>query len=135
MPRLKSVTRGDLVVRRVKHGRGHAYLDVDGQPWPRGELRDRALHLGIPPAWTDVRVAPDPQMHIQACGVDAAGRVQYIYHPDWEARRVRKKQKQLALLTAALPRIRRHVHADLAAEAGSKTLALAIGVALIDRTA
>ncbi|MGN6157512.1 MAG: DNA topoisomerase IB [Devosia sp.] len=135
MPRLKTVKRDDLIVRRVRHGRGHAYLDAGGNPWPRGELRDRALHLGIPPAWTDVRIAPEPHMHIQACGIDAAGRVQYIYHSDWEARRTRKKQRQLALLTAALPRIRRHVHDDLGAEAGSKTLALAIGVALIDRTA
>jgi len=58
-----------------------------------------------------------------------------IYHPDWEARRTRKKQKQLALLTSALPRIRRRVNEDLEAETGSRTLALAIGVALIDRTA
>ena len=135
MARLKTVSRDDLIVRRVRHGRGHAYLDAEGRPWPPGELRDRALHLGIPPAWTEVRIAPEPQMHIQACGIDAAGRVQYIYHPDWEARRTRKKQKQLALLTEALPRIRRRVNEDLAAEAGSKALALAIGVALIDRTA
>jgi DNA topoisomerase I len=135
MPRLKTVTRDQLVVRRVRHGTGHAYLDADGKSWPRGELRDRALHLGIPPAWTDVRVAPEPNMHIQACGTDAAGRVQYIYHPDWEARRTRRKQKQLAMLTEALPRIRRRVNEDLAAKTGSKTLALAIGVALIDRTA
>ena len=44
-------------------------------------------------------------------------------------------QKQLALLTEALPRIRRRVNEDLEAQAGSRTLALAIGVALIDRTA
>ena len=133
--RLKTIRRDDLVVRRVRHGRGHAYFDAEGKPWPVGELRDRVLHLGIPPAWTEVRVAPDPKMHIQACGIDAAGRVQYIYHPDWEARRTRRKQRQLALLTEALPRIRRKVHEDLEAETGSKTLALAIGVALIDRTA
>ena len=71
-------------------------------------LRER-LHLTIPPAWTDVHVAPLPNMHIQACGVDAAGRVQYIYHPDWEARRARHKQKQLSMLAAALPKIRRRV--------------------------
>jgi DNA topoisomerase I len=133
--RLKRVSRDDLVVRRVRHGRGHAYLDADGKTWPKGELRDRALHLGIPPAWTEVHVAPEPNMHIQACGLDAAGRVQYIYHPDWEARRTAKKQKQLALLTEALPRIRRRVNHDLEADTGSRTLALAIGVALIDRTA
>src|SRR3954462_1255485 len=125
MPRLKSVTRDALTVRRVKHGAGHAYLSAEGKPWPRGELRDRALHLGIPPAWSDVRIAPDPLMHIQACGVDAAGRTQYIYHQDWEVRRARRKQRQLALLTGALPRIRRRVNEDLEAETGSRVLALA----------
>src|SRR5690606_24583387 len=133
--RLKRVSRDALIVRRVRHGRGYAYQDADGKTWPAGELRERALHLGIPPAWTEVRVAPEPNMHIQACGLDAAGRVQYIYHPDWESRRVLKKQRQLALLTAALPKIRRRVAEDLEAEAGSRTLALAIGVAMIDRTA
>jgi DNA topoisomerase I len=133
--RLKTVARDELIVRRVRHGRGHAYFDSDGEQWPAGELRDRALHLGIPPAWTEVRIAPEPQMHIQACGIDAAGRVQYIYHPDWEARRTRRKQRHLTLLTEALPRIRRRVNEDLDAEAGTRTLALAIGVALIDRTA
>ena len=133
--RLKRVSRDALIVRRVRHGRGYAYQDADGKTWPAGELRERALHLGIPPAWTEVRVAPEPNMHIQACGLDAAGRVQYIYHPDWESKRVLKKQRQLALLTAALPKIRRRVAEDLEAEAGSRTLALAIGVAMIDRTA
>jgi DNA topoisomerase-1 len=133
--RLKRISRDALVVHRVRHGRGYAYLDADGKRWPAGELRDRALHLGIPPAWTDVRIAPLPNMHIQACGTDAAGRVQYIYHPDWEKKRTLKKQRQLALLTGALPKIRRRVSDDLEAEAGSKTLALSIGVAVIDRTA
>lgn len=82
-----------------------------------------------------MRIAASPVGHIQAMGTDAAGRLQYIYHPDWEARRARKKQQQLTLLTAALPRIRRRVRDDLEAETGSKELALAIGVALIDRTA
>jgi DNA topoisomerase-1 len=135
MTRLKTVSRDDLAVRRVRHGRGHAYFDAGGKPWPRGELRERAMHLGIPPAWTEVQIAPEPNMHIQACGIDAAGRIQYIYHPDWEARRTRKKQKQLALLATALPKIRRRVNEDLEAETGSRALALAIGVALIDRTA
>lgn len=133
--RLKRVSRAALIVRRVRHGRGYAYQDDLGNSWPKGELRDRVLHLGIPPAWTEVRVAPQPNMHIQACGIDAAGRVQYIYHADWEAKRTLKKQQQLGLLTSALPRIRRRVNEDLDAEAGSRTLALAIGVALIDRTA
>lgn len=135
MPRLKRVGRDDLTIRRRRHGRTFGYTDADGELIRDPEIRERARGLAIPPAWIDVRIAANPRAHIQAFGTDAAGRLQYIYHPDWEARRVRHRQQQLGLLTAALPRIRRRVHDDLEAEAGSKQLALAIGVALIDRTA
>jgi len=135
MARLKRALREDLTVRRVRRGRGFGYVDADGAPVRDPEFYARARSLGIPPAWADVRVSPNPRHHIQALGTDAAGRMQYIYHPDWEARRTERKQHQLALLSQALPRIRRKVRDDLDAEAGSKRLALALGVALIDRTA
>ena len=135
MVRLKRVGREDLTIRRRRHGRTFGYIDADGELIRDADIRERARGLGIPPAWSEVRIAANPRAHIQACGTDAAGRLQYIYHPDWEARRVRRKQQQLTLLTAALPRIRRRVREDLEAEPGSRQLALAIGVALIDRTA
>src|SRR6218665_3844370 len=113
MPRLKRVSRDDLSIARQKRGRGFAYLRPNGVVVRDKALLARARHLGIPPAWHDVRIAPEPLAHIQACGLDDAGRVQYIYHPDWEARRARKKQKQLTLLTETLPRIRRRVRNDL----------------------
>jgi DNA topoisomerase-1 len=133
--RLKRVGRDDLTIRRRRHGRTFGFIDADGELIRDPEIRERARGLAIPPAWKDVRIAPNPLAHIQAFGTDAAGRLQYIYHPEWEARRTRHKQKQLALLTAALPRVRRRVRDDLESEGGSKQLALAIGVALIDRTA
>ena len=135
MPRLRHVSRGDLTIERRRRGKGYAFVDAEGGPYGDAEFRSRVKHLAIPPAWREVQLAADALAHIQACGLDEAGRVQYIYHPQWEARRSRRKQKQLALLAAALPRLRRRVREDLAAETGSKTLALAIGVALIDRTA
>lgn len=135
MPRLKHVSRGDLVIERRRHGRGYVFIDAEGNAVGDPEFRSRAKHLAIPPAWREVRLAAEPLAHIQVCGLDEAGRAQYIYHPDWERRRTRRKQKQLTLLAAALPRLRRRVREDLAAETGSKALALAIGVALIDRTA
>lgn len=134
MARLKRVGQDDLTIRRHRHGRSFGYADADGELIRDPETRDRARALGIPPAWTEVRIAASPRAHIQACGTDAAGRTQYIYHPEWEARRTRHKHQQLGLLSMALPRIRRHVRDDLEAEAGSRQLALAIGVALIDRT-
>lgn len=135
MARLKRAGRDDLTIARVRRGRGFSYVDAAGEALREMELVARIRALGIPPAWTDVRIARDRRHHIQALGKDAAGRLQYIYHPDWEERRSQRKQQHLALLSDALPRIRRRVRDDLEAEAGSKRLALALGVALIDRTA
>ncbi len=135
MVRLKRVGREDLTIRRVRHGRGFALRDPEGGKVTDAALYERVRGLGIPPAWQHVRVAMAANAHIQAVGEDAAGRLQYIYHPDWEARRTRHKQEQLTRLTEALPRIRRRVREDLGEPAGSKRLALALGVAMIDRTA
>jgi DNA topoisomerase-1 len=135
MPRLHRVTRDDLTIERRRNGSGHVFVDTSGHAIRSAELRSRVRALGIPPAWVMVQIAPDPLAQMQACGTDAAGRVQYIYHPEWEARRARRKQMQLTALSKALPRIRRRVSCDLEAEAGCKALALGIGVALIDRTA
>ncbi|HEY0920316.1 DNA topoisomerase IB [Devosia sp.] len=135
MARLRRVRRDDLTIARRRSGRGFTFLDAEGAPVGDAEFRARVRALAIPPAWQQVRIAAQANAHIQACGIDQAGRVQYIYHPDWEARRTRRKQRQLAALSAALPRIRRRVRRDLEAPSGSKELALAVGVALIDRTA
>ena len=135
MARLIRVSRDDLTVARRRNGKGYVLVDAAGRVVRDPRLRARVRALVIPPAWQSVRIAPDERAHIQACGTDDAGRVQYIYHPDWGARRARRKQRQLAALSDALPGIRRRVQRDLEAEAGSKTLALAIAVALIDRTA
>ena len=55
------------------------------------ELIDRIRALAIPPAWKDVWICPYPMGHIQATGMDAAGRKQYRYHDRWrEAARPRE---------------------------------------------
>jgi DNA topoisomerase-1 len=135
MARLVTVRRDALTIRRRRAGKGFCYLDGAGKLICDDELKLRAKALGIPPAWQDVRIAAHPRAHIQAMGRDAAGRLQYIYHPDWEEKRLARKQNQLALLTTALPAVRRRVSRDLGAAPGTPQLALAIAVALIDRTA
>jgi DNA topoisomerase-1 len=135
MARLLHATRDALTIKRLKRGRGFCYLDAGGNLVCDDGAKARFRALGIPPAWQDVRIAAHPRAHIQAMGRDAAGRLQYIYHPDWEEKRLSKKQNQLALLTTALPSVRRRVSRDLSAETGTPELALAIAVALIDRTA
>lgn len=134
MARLKIVTRDDLTIVRRRSGKGFTYLDASGKR-VSADTFSRARHLGIPPAWADVHIAENPRAHIQCCGTDEAGRVQYIYHSDWEVRRSERKRRRLDRLGLALPKIRRRVAKDLGAEAGSQTLALAIAVAMIDKTA
>lgn len=135
MTRLKRVGRDDLTVVRRRNGRGYCYVDSDGNRIKDPDFLDRVRSLRVPPAWQEVRIALNPQAHIQAFGSDTDGRVQYIYHPEWERRRIQRRQRQLAQLTEALPKLRRRVAADLTAEAGTRQLALALGVALLDRTA
>ena len=133
--RLRKVTRDDLTIVRKRRGRGFCFLDATGKLVCDAVFKQRMADLAIPPAWRDVHVAPRANDHIQCVGIDEAGRAQYIYHPDWEVRRSARKQRRLAALSAALPRIRRRVRKDLGAPVGSAELAQAIAVALIDRTA
>src|SRR6218665_2187652 len=133
--RLIRIGRDGLTLTRERRGKGFCYRDGDGALVSDRPTRERIRMLGIPPAWRDVRIAPNPKGHIQVLGVDEAGRDQYIYHPEWELRRDGKKQKRLAALTAVLPRLRRKIAEALSAETGSRDLALGIAVALIDKTA
>lgn len=135
MVRLVHAGPGALTIRRRRAGKGFCYVDAEGTPVRDADLKKRFASLGIPPAWDDVRIAVHPRAHIQALGKDAAGRQQYIYHPDWEEKRLAKKQNQLALLTTALPAVRRRVSRDLGAATGSVELALAVAIGIIDRTA
>ena len=73
MPRLRTVSTRDPGWTRVRHGRGHRYLDVDGRPLGAEEIA-RVKALVIPPAWRDVWISPFPNAHLQAVGTDEAGR-------------------------------------------------------------
>src|SRR5207245_662683 len=59
-----------------------------------------------PPAWKDVWICPWPNGHIQATGVDAAGRRQYRYHDEWRARRDAEKHERVLEIARQLPDVR-----------------------------
>ena len=88
----------------------------------------------IPPAWTDVWIAPDPLLHLQATGRDARGRKQYRYHAKWAARRGQQKYDHLLPFADALAAIRRQVSADLRRPPLTREWVLATVVRLLDRT-
>jgi DNA topoisomerase IB len=70
-------------IRRKGSGRGFFYLDAAGRRIEDGDTLERLHQLAIPPAWKEVWICPDPMGHIQATGIDAAGRKQYLYHDRW----------------------------------------------------
>jgi DNA topoisomerase I len=96
-------------MRRVRRGRGFSYEDERGNPIKAPEVLDRIRELAVPPAWKDVWLCPDPLGHLQATGVDAAGRRQYLYHPRWRERRDREKFERMLAFAELLPRLRRRL--------------------------
>jgi DNA topoisomerase-1 len=125
----------ELTVRRRRRGRGFEYVTGDGRPLRNARVLSRFSRLAVPPAYSEVRLAADERAHLQAVGRDAAGRLQYRYHPEWESVRNSRKARRLARLASALPAIRRHVGTCLAAKAPSRTFALAAVIELVARTA
>ncbi len=55
----------------------------------------------------------DPLGHLQATGLDAAGRKQYLYHERWRTHRDRAKFDSMLAVGQSLPRLRRRVSRDL----------------------
>jgi DNA topoisomerase-1 len=95
----------------------------------------RIRELVIPPAWEDVWICPDPNGHLQATGIDAAGRRQYLYHPRWREHRDRAKFEKMLRFADLLPGLRRRLAKTLAdADAGEprREIVLAAAIRLLD---
>jgi DNA topoisomerase IB len=117
--------------RRRRAGKGFAYYDTDGALIKDDRL-DRIRGLAIPPAWADVWICPWPNGHIQATGVDAAGRRQYRYHDAWRARRDAEKHERVLQIARQLPDVRDAVNAALRTRGLGRERVLAAAVRLLD---
>jgi DNA topoisomerase IB len=133
LPRLRRSSCAAPGIQRRRRGRGFDYRGHDGERIDDPEVLERIVKLAIPPAWKEVWVCMDPLGHLQATGIDAAGRKQYLYHERWRAHRDREKFDSMVAFGLALPRLRRRVVADLKqAEGLSRERVLACSVRLLD---
>jgi DNA topoisomerase I len=123
----------DLTIRRLKRGNGHSFVNHRGRAIKDAATLTRLKSLAVPPA--DVRYAQKPDAHLQAVGRDAAGRLQYRYHADWDKVRELRKARRLMRLVEALPRIRRNVGNRLSASKPTREFALSAVIELVARTA
>ena len=132
---LKLGDQNELTIRRIRRGKGYSFVRANGAHIRCARTIRRLHAMAVPPAYREVRYAPDPNSHLQAVGRDAAGRLQYRYHADWEKVREHRKAHRLAKLVAALPKIRRNVSMHLAGEEPTREFALSAVIELIARTA
>jgi DNA topoisomerase I len=119
-------------ISRRRRGGGFSYLDPEGGRVADEDTLGRIRELAIPPAWQEVWICGDPYGHIQATGLDEAGRKQYLYHERWQLRAAQRKFESMREFAAELPRLRRAVKKDLAREKMPRERALACAVRLLD---
>jgi DNA topoisomerase IB len=100
-------------ITRERTTDGIRYRHPSGAQITENETVLRISALGIPPAWKDVWISPDPLGHIQATGVDSRGRTQYRYHQVWLKRREAQKFEHMRRFAAALPALRSATLRDL----------------------
>ena len=133
MARLKRSDCSGTGLRRRRRGKGFEYLDEEGRRIADPDVLERIGELAIPPAWEDVWICPFPMGHIQATGVDAAGRKQYLDHQKWRERQDRKKFDAMTRFAQALPDMRARVEKDLRGKGITERRVLAASVRLLDR--
>jgi DNA topoisomerase-1 len=131
---LRYVTDARPGISRRRAGNGFVYTWPDGSRVDDPEHLARIRSLAVPPAWTDVWIAPVPNGHVQATGRDARGRKQYRYHPRWREVRDETKYERTIAFGEALPRIRARVEADLARAGLPREKVLATVVRFLETT-
>ena len=121
-------------ITRVGKPRHFCYRKPGGAHVQDAATLKRIRKLAIPPAWTDVWIAPTANAHIQATGRDARRRKQYRYHRDFIAVRDSSKYAHLVEFAKALPALRRRLKADLRRKRLPREKVMAAIVTLLEET-
>ncbi|MGF0116235.1 DNA topoisomerase IB [Promicromonospora sp. Marseille-Q5078] len=130
--RLRRVSASSPGYSRRPKGDGWVFLDVAGVPLDDEAEVARCTRLAVPPAWSDVWICRYADGHLQAFGRDDAGRGQYLYHEEWQARRARRKHDHVLDVGRRLPAARARVTRDLAAPGLGPRTVLALAFRLLD---
>jgi DNA topoisomerase-1 len=117
---------------RAGSRRHFRYLDVRGRRITEPAKLARIEALAIPPAWKDVWISPRPAATLQATGLDAAGRRQYLYHEEYRAAQEEAKFDKLVRFADALPSFRRAMSKHMELEPMSPEWTCAVAVRLIN---
>jgi DNA topoisomerase I len=117
---------------RAGSRRHFRYLDSRGRRITDPAKLERIESLAIPPAWKDVWISPRPGAKLQATGIDAAGRRQYLYHEDFRAAQEQAKFDKLVRFADALPTLREAMSDHMELEPMTPEWTCAVAVRLIN---
>ncbi|HTF81713.1 MAG TPA: hypothetical protein VL947_08305 [Cytophagales bacterium] len=131
---LRYVSDAGKGISRERTGETFTYRDGKGALITDEKTLARIKSLRIPPAWQQVWICPSAKGHLQATGIDAKARKQYIYHPDWSKARCENKFDKMYDFGKVLPKIRKEVEKDLKIKKLNRDKVLATVVGLLDHT-
>ncbi len=118
--------------RAGKTKKSFRYLTADGNKVTDEQQLQRIEALRIPPAWREVRISPSKNSSLQAIGIDALGRIQYLYHAKFSEKRKAQKFKKIVRFGEFLPALRRLTNEHIALEGFPRERVLAVIVRLIN---
>ncbi len=108
------------------------YLDSRGNRITDPVKLARIEALVIPPAWQEVWISPRSNAKLQATGVDAAGRRQYLYHPEYRAHQEQAKYDNLIRFAEKLSDMRGSMAEHMEKDATDRERVSAVAVRLIN---
>ena len=110
------------------------FFDQKGNRVKDADEVARIRALAIPPAYHDVWICPYANGHLQATGIDARGRKQYRYHPEWRSAKDTVKYHHVIAFGEALPNIRAVTNKHMAQKGLTREKVLATVVSLLEKT-
>jgi DNA topoisomerase-1 len=119
-------------ITRKKASHGWAYFAPNGKRITDRDEIDRLNKIALPPAYTDAWYCPSDCGHLLATGIDARGRKQYRYNPEFRIGQEAEKFDGCAKFGRCLPKVRKRVAKDLATRKLSRERAIASVVRLLD---
>lgn len=124
-----------LTIKRVRCGKqGTYYRYSSGKKVTGQRVLRRIERLVIPPNWREVYISKDPSESVQAIGVDAKGRRQYLYHEKWHKQQQAEKFAKLAHFGKNIAQFRSRCKRLLDANIWNKDRACALACLLLDHT-
>ena len=120
--------------RRKGRGKGFEYFDDQGRKLSEKSELKRISDLKIPPAWRNVWICKEPDGHLQATGMDARGRKQYLYHAEWTRQSLITKFDRMAGFAKVLPELRKKIQRDLNKQGWPREKVISLLISILDQS-